>query len=74
MRLYILKMKRAEDVAYDDTDKVVVRAETAREARKIAATGPGFNKKHFLDVTKTTCRALRYEGESGIICADTRWG
>ncbi len=78
MRLYILKVKEAHLAGYEDTSSVVVRAENARAARKVAAANPtgnmGANKLDFLSVDKTSCRALMYDGPEDVIVADTHWG
>jgi len=75
MNLYVLRVKH--EISYDDTKTIIVRAESARDARKIVANSTGrigLNKSDFLDVTKTSCRRLSSAGKAEVICADTNWG
>lgn len=39
--MYLYLVDRTDDLGYDETESVVVAANTPKQARKIAATAPG---------------------------------
>jgi hypothetical protein len=71
MKLFLLELKARPAAMYDITQCVVVRAQTPKRARVLAATKAGDESKEWwMDRTKTSCRRIKEWGPEGIIITD----
>jgi len=75
MKLYLLEEKNGESFGWDCMNGIVIRANSARQARRIAARmseqeGPGV----WMNPGRTKCSEVKQEGVTGMILADVAWG
>lgn len=71
MKLYVLKVKDKDSVYWECNEVVIVRAENARNARKLASTIKyASNSRNFLDPKLVSCTILRTEGPEEVICVE----
>ena len=67
MKIYKLSMKDEFD-GWDYYDEMIVRANDAKQARKIANDYDGSDSGGFWkDPKKTSCRQVKIEGSAGIL-------
>lgn len=67
--LWILSSK--EPFMYDAAEAFVIRAPSPRTARKLAAENHGDEEPAiWLDVSRSTCKLLKEDGESEVILRD----
>jgi hypothetical protein len=72
--LYLIE--RIGNTDYDEHAGFVIRADTAKKARKLAGTVPGSMSEAdlWLDPTRSTCSILKHEGPEEVILEDYRAG
>ena len=73
MRLFLVK--RIKPTGWDETNGVVVRANSPSEARELAASSRGDEGEDtWRNPELTTCNVLSKEGEPGVIIIDFHAG
>ena len=68
MKIYLLT--RNEYVGYDESIAFIVRANSAKEARKLVNDSPNLDMAEgciWEDIKRTKCRQIKIEGETEII-------
>jgi len=67
MKLYILQRQ----ASYDELRGVVVRAESSRQARRLASSYRGDEGEDvWMDKNQTTCRQVKNDGKPEVILCD----
>jgi len=59
---------------WNETEAMVVRAESEKEARKVAAKDNVSAEDVWLDPTKSKCETLQASGNSQVILAHVKYG
>jgi hypothetical protein len=69
MQLYLVE--RIGSTGYDEAAGFVIRADTPKDARKMAANEAGDEGPHtWMDTRYSTCKVLTGEGPAGIVLTD----
>lgn len=64
MKFYLVKRNNYD---YDEYVSFVVRAKSAKTARKLASGACGYGRGEFLDPAKSTCVVLPAEGPAAVV-------
>lgn len=75
MKLYILEATKSWEPWYDTVDKIVVRASTSKQARKLAASVCGDEGADvWTEPKRTSCKQLTNKGPAEVILRDFQAG